>query len=248
MNDTVRRIKRIEQDFANRDEPFDDIEFPEERLLKELPHNSMEDRAKIVSIFATLDYNRNAGQLVDNIIELHDRQPNFFDAWKIHKSENVLEQVFEDIGFRYPSRDSSGWHKNNQILRENYSGKWTELLLTAKADAEGLVELLRDEEFLYLKGDKIAPMYARFIDQYVAPMDNLWVLEIPVDTHIRRLSLDLFDDWVNVTTDDDIREVWMDRANKYGIERHVVDGALWQIGNNWDDWGEGYWDSLDQKV
>lgn len=29
-------------------------------------------------------------------------------------------------------------------------------------------------------------------------------------------------------------------GNKWG----AVDGALWHIGNKWDDWGEDYWDSL----
>lgn len=241
---TTEIIRQIERDFKKQNGPFMSVEFPEQRLLDELPHTTMEDRARLVSAFCTFDYNRNANQLVDNLIELHDQAEILFDAY-YSPTEDELSGFFEDIGFRYPNRDSRAWSRNCEILQDEYNSQWTELLLSVSADAPSLVERLRDDDFLYLKGSKIAPMYARIIDDEVAPLSDVWDLEIPVDTHIRRLSKDLFslspgDD----TTDDEIREIWRRYAMKKDIDRHVVDGGLWQIGNNWDDWGKDYWERL----
>lgn len=237
----TEKVETISTDFAEQNEPFDDVTFPEERLLSALPHGSMEGRAILASIFATFDYNRDANRLVDNLIELHQEDAKMFDARHVN-GEKELEYYFEDIGFRYPSRDAHAWAKNCEILRNKYSGKWTELLLSVGADAPTLVERLNDDDFLCMKGVKIAPMYARIVDDEVAPLSNVWDLEIPVDTHIRRLSQDLFD--APDMSDDVIRQEWRGLAVEADIDRQVVDGGLWHIGNKWDEWGEDYWRKL----
>ncbi len=238
---TTEMIRQIERDFKQCNGPFESIEFPEQRLLDELPHATMEDRARLVSAFCTFDYNRNANQLVDNLIEFHDQAEILFDAY-YSPTEDEIHGFFEDIGFRYPNRDARAWSRNCEILQDEYNSQWTELLLSVSADATSLVERLRDDDFLYLKGDKIAPMYARIIDDEVAPLTNVWDLEIPVDTHIARLSRDLFDE--PDMSHDLIRQEWRGLAIEADINRQVVDGALWMIGNNWEDWGKQYWNSL----
>lgn len=46
-------------------------------------------------------------------------------------------------------------------------------------------------------------------------------------------------------SDDEIREKWREvRHSMDNISLHVVDGALWQIGNNW---GEQYWKNIKQN-
>jgi hypothetical protein len=245
------KVETISTDFSEQNEPFDDVTFPEERLLSEVTDRiapdgetvslSMEDRAKLVSAFATFDYNRDANQLVDNLLDFQEHCSELFDSWKVN-SEGELQAHFENIGFRYPSRDAHAWATNCEILRHKYHGKWTELFLDVGADAEALVERLEDDDFLCLKGVKIAPMYARIINDDVCELSSLWDLEIPVDTHIRRLSLDLFD--APDKDDDWIRQEWRGLAVEADIDRQVVDGALWHIGNKWNDWGEDYWNSL----
>ena len=247
----TEKVETISTDFAEQNEPFDDVTFPEERLLSEVADRiapdgetaslSMEDRAKLVSAFATFDYNRDANQLVDNLLDFQEHCPELFDAWKVN-GEGELQTHFENIGFRYPSRDAHAWATNCEILRHKYHGEWTELLLSVGADAPALVERLNDDDFLCIKGVKIAPMYARIINDDVAPLSNVWDLEIPVDTHIRRLSQDLFD--APDMDDEIIRREWRGLAVEADIDRQVVDGALWHIGNKWNDWGEDYWDSL----
>jgi hypothetical protein len=237
----VTAVRQIEQDFTNRTRPFDDVQFPEERFLEEVSHSSLEDRARLVSAFATFDYNRNASQLVDNLIELYDRYHRVtFDPWSVtgsNSDEEWLQTEFEDIGFRYPNRDGRAWHKNCEILREQYSGKWTELYLTVGADAVELVEQIRDDGFLVLGGVKVAPMYARIIDNHVCRLSNVWELDIPVDTWIRKISQEIVDESM---TDDEIREWWRMTCSSTDVDRHIIDGALWLIGNNMNDWGEDY--------
>ena len=244
----IEKIKRIEADFENKAGPFADVTFPEERLLDTVGADislSMEDRLSLVSAFATFDYNRDANQLVDNLLDLHEEDPKMFNAWHVN-GEKELEYYFEEIGFRYPSRDAHAWATNCEILRNKYHGRWSELLLSVGCDAETLVERLNGDDFLFLKGVKIAPMYARIIDDEVCDLDNLWALNIPVDTHIRRLSNDLFERFEgDDSTDDEIREIWHIYGERYDINRHVIDGALWHIGNKWDEWGEEYWEKVE---
>lgn len=85
-------------------------------------------------------------------------------------------------------------------------------------------------------------MYARIVNDNVAELTNMWHLEIPVDTHIRRLSKALF--LQPEMSDDEIRVRWRHVAQSHDITRHVVDGALWHIGNKWDEWGEDYWNEV----
>ena len=239
--DTIKAVTQIQHDFKNQQPPFDGIEFPEKRLLDELLLDGREDKLRAISLFATLDYNRNANQLVDKILEICDT--NLLNPSYVAANQDRVAEVFEDISFRYSNRDANGWYTNCQIIADKYNGKWIELLLDTGLDAPRLVKQLNDDGFLYLKGKKIAPMYARIINDEVAPMDDVWELDIPVDTHIRRLSQDLFDSGEDMS-DDMIRNEWRGLAIETDISRHIVDGALWQIGNNWESWGKEYWCSL----
>lgn len=242
---TTQAIRTIEEDFENGAGPFSDVTFPEERLLDEIPHTTKEGKLRVISAFATFDYNRDANQLVDNLIELYETDPYKFKPSSVPlvEYEDELAEIFSEIGFRYPSRDAHAWCKNSAIICEQYNGRWTELLLETGCDAPTLVERLSDDDFNCLKGVKIAPMYARIIDDEVCDLSGVWDLDIPVDTHIRKLSHDLFSDDLS---DDMIREEWRGLAIETDISRHVVDGALWHIGNQWDNWGEDYWTEVTQ--
>lgn len=244
--DTIPKIKRIEQDFTEQNEPFDDVQFPEERLLSQIKvmigdtdepvSLSMEDRLRLVSAFATFDYNRDANQLVDNLLELQANYNQFFDAWNVN-TEGELEYAFEEIGFRYPSRDAHAWATNCEILRHKYHGKWHELLMDTGLDAPSLIERLSSDDFLVLKGVKVGPMYARIVSDEVAELNKLWELDIPVDTWVRKISQEIFQEDLS---DDEIRDRWYFYGIQNDISRHIVDGALWQAGNNLDEWGADY--------
>lgn len=248
MSRPAEVARQLEHDFTFDVSPFDEVEFPEERLLREVDNSTewrltAEDKLAVVSLFATLDYNRNANQLVDKLLEAIDHSGvNILNPHEVSTAETAVQTIFDEIPTRYPSTDASGWVNNCCIIVDMYNGMWTEFLLSTNCDAPTLVERLESDDFKYLKGDKIAPMYARIIHDEVCHLTSIWETEIPVDAHIRRLSRDLFD---SPDMDDDmIRREWRVLAQDAEIERHVVDGALWQIGNNWNEWGEDYWEEV----
>lgn len=233
-------VTRIERDFQERKPPFDGVTFPEERLLDEVLNDyepTKEEELVFVSMFATFDYNRDANQLVDNIIELWEERWWVFSPVTAAGAVDELASEFKKIGFRYPNRDAKAWSKNCSIITEKYAGQWTDLLLDTGCDAPTLVERLNEDDFNCVKGVKIAPMYARIINDEIAPMSNLWELDIPVDTWIRKISKELFREDLE---DDQIRDRWRIISEENDIERQIVDAALWQIGNNLDEWGKEY--------
>lgn len=248
--DAIEKVEQINDDFVNKNGPFADVTFPEERLLDEIECNSKEDALGLISMFASFDYNRDANQLVDNIIELREEygkpftRAYFISSYHpdiVHRKS--VSEVFEEIGFRYPNRDAKAWKKNCEIIHEQYNNSWSELLLETGCDALNLVEQLEEDGFHVLKGDKVAPMYCRIIDDYIAPMEGLWLLDIPTDTHIIRLTEDLTGEEMSK---DDIRAWWNVVAAQIDLELHTIDGGLWLIGSEWDDWGEEYWNSFDE--
>lgn len=242
----MNEIQRIHDDFTERRDPFDDEMFPEEQLLEEVePHNEYE-KAMLLTAFCTLDYNRDATQLKDNLVELYNESPVWFAPKTLTNptsgyTQNDLPDLMESIGFRYKNRDARGLWKNYQIISDKY-GTVQEMIRQSDSDAVQFVNRLEVDGFLYLKGDKLAPFYTRVISKNIMEMDKVWMLDIPVDTHIRRLSKDLFD--MPDASDDDIRWRWRAYGESMDISPAVVDGALWLIGNRWDDWGEDYWEQL----
>lgn len=241
-------LTRLEQDFKQGNGPFADVQFPEERLLDELLLDTDEDKLQAISLFATLDYNRDANQLVDKILEIRDS--HLLDPEYVASNEARVREVFDDVAFRYRNRDADAWLKNCRIITEKYDGEWSNLVADVGFNAPTLVARLNSDGFSVLKGVKVAPMYARIISDDVVALDNLWELDIPVDTHIRRLSKDLFCSENEVfrlgpePSDDDIRGAWRVVAEKHDVDRAIVDGAMWHIGNQWDNWGENYWNEV----
>ena len=232
-------LEKIQSDFANAEGPFSNKEelLPERDVLEKVPK---QDHLAVLSYGVMLDYNRNASQLWDNILELYEREPAYFEP----QSNKFLplkpmQELFEDIGFRYHHRDAKGWRENSQILNEEFGGSWSRLLKEAEYDAETLAEFIEDAGFKYLKGEKLKPFYCKVVHENITELDNIWTLDIPVDVHIRRLTQDLAGE--EELTDDEIRAYWRERGREEDIDPMVVDGALWLIGNNWDDWGKVYW-------
>ena len=246
MNFNTDVVRRIERDFEQATGPFSDKEelLPERAALEEV---DLDDTCNFLSFGVSLDYNRSANQLWDNCLELYEVEDgygtNYFDPEDVVELElDELQAVFRSIGFRYGNRDAKGWMKNSQILVDEFDGSWAGVIEKAKArhGAPSLVELLNDHNFMFIKGVKLAPFYAKVVHENITSLDNVWDLDIPVDVHIRRLTEKLTD----VSDDDEVREFWKQVGRDHDIEPMVVDGALWIIGNQWDDWGESYWEEV----
>ena len=248
MNVNTHAIRQIEQDFVEAEGPFSDKEelLPERAAMEQV---SNEDMVNFLSYGVSLDYNRSAGQLWDNCLELYEVDDgygtNYFDPEDVVKLElEELRAVFKSIGFRYGNRDARGWMKNSQILVDEFNGSWAYLIEEAKVldGAPSIVELLNEHNFMFIKGKKLAPFYAKVVHENITSMKNIWELDIPVDVHIRRLTHKLASD--DSLSDDEIRNLWQDLGRRENIEPMVVDGGLWIIGNQWDDWGDDYWEQV----
>lgn len=238
------RIAKLAEDFDNERGPFSMDNFPEARLVERLGD---EGKANYLSLFCTLDYNRSVDQLVDNIFELAEVDDGYGTDYfepedVVQVPEDEMKSVFTSIGFRYGNRDAMGWRENCETINNQFYGDWSNLHEQVSYNAPRLVKAMRKLDLKFIKGKKLAPFYARVVNDYVHPLDDVWKLDIPVDVHIRRLSRDLFDE--PEMNDDTIRAMWRDLGVKHDISPAIVDGALWQIGYSWDDWGEDYWEAL----
>jgi hypothetical protein len=83
-------------------------------------------------------------------------------------------------------------------------------------------------------------MYCRIINDKVTELDKLWELDIPVDTWVRKISKELFEGEDEDLSDDDLRDRWYLYGVSNSVDKHVVDGGIWQIGNNLNEWGGDY--------
>jgi hypothetical protein len=235
------KIEKINSDFENSKAGFDKTKFPEKRLSRKLGEDK---KLEYLTVFVMWDYNRSVDQLVENIIEIYNNDKNFFEVENVVENMTIedLKNITNKVKTRYNNRDAEYYYDNVSIIYEEYNKDWENLLKTTNYDAKRLVEELREKNFKTLSGDKLAPFYARVINDEYKELENLWELEIPVDTHIRRLSKDLFDK--ENMSDDQIRQKWREIGEKLDISPHIIDGGLWQVGYDWDDWGKEYWRKL----
>lgn len=241
MNE-IDAVTQLNEDFTNQRQPFDGATLPEQWALDQI--DPLHD-LRFLSYGVSLDYNRSADQLWDNCVELYESEhgPEVFDPNRVVEdySPDELAEVFGDIGFRYRNRDAQGWYDNSQILVEDFDGSWWKFVKHSGFDAPRLTRMLDDFGFKYLKGAKLAPFYAKVVDASVVDLERVWQLDIPVDTHIRRLTQDL----VHGDMDDDaIRNFWKQYGRSNDIDPMAVDTALWLVGNQWNEWGEDYWEEI----
>jgi len=194
-------------------------------------------------MFCMLDYNRAVDNLVANMKELAERNSTriFYPPAVVGINRDELQAEFKEIGFRYGNRDAKGFQQNSTIVTNEFGGSWQKVHAAAGYDAPTLVKILRDEDFKFIKGKKLAPFYARVVNDYVHPLDNVWQLDIPVDTWIRKLTQELLEQDM---TDDEIREHWRQTGTELDISPAIVDGAMWIMGYSWDDWGREYFTEL----
>lgn len=234
-------IFKIKNDFEDNKQGFNKNKFPEKRLT-----NKLGDRYKLeyLSTFVMWDYNRSVDNLVENIIKIYNKNKQFFDVEYVlnNLSEKDIKETTNNINTRFKNRDAKYYYENVNTIGNKYNKDWNNLLKESDYNALKLVNELRSSNFKTLKGDKLAPFYARVINDEYTELDGLWELNIPVDTHIRRLSKDLFDK-KNIT-DDEIRNKWKEIGEELNLPVYIIDGALWQIGYEWEDWGEEYWNNL----
>lgn len=237
-NSMVQAIQTIEQDFIGQNGPFADATLPEAEAIEQ----TCAPITEFLTLGVTLDYNRDATRLWANMVELSVREPNMFHAHDVAEMDlSEMQALFADIGFRYPNRDAKAWYDNCQVIVEKFNGSWSDFIRTSGYDAVKLAEVIQYHGIKYLQGDKLCPFYVKIVDAHIHDLENVWQLDIPVDVHIRRLTQRFVGKEIS---DDEIRTFWHEYGRENDISAMTVDTALWLIGNNWDDWGEDYFDTV----
>lgn len=227
-------------DIQSNDTRFGLSQLPEGKVFNGLRHDVSE--LSMLSYGTSLDYNRRADTLWDNMIFAGRNFPSLFDPDTVVRfGEDGVSKFIDRARTRYPSKDAHIWFENSKIISRKYDGTWWSFLDAHEFDGPSVRRALNDDEFLFLKGDKLAPFWLKLVDRYIHNIDNLHVLEIPVDTHVRTLTHDLVGAEI---TDDSIREFWRESCEDAGVDMMQVDTALWLVGNNWGEWGEEYWKTI----
>lgn len=89
-------------------------------------------------------------------------------------NEDYIKNITKEVNTRYPNRDAEAYFYNCNLIYENYNNDWENLLEETKYSAPRLVDELKDKGFKMLKGDKLAPFYARVLNDEYKELDNLW--------------------------------------------------------------------------
>ena len=243
-------LDEIAFDHRDGEGPFEGLKPPEQIALEEI--DDPEIALRFLTFGCALDYARPADRHWETMLDIAQEMSWAYDPYIASRvGEGVLEMCFASSGIRFWGNDSDTWHTIATSLADNYDGWVTHFLDSVDWDAEKLVDHLQDsstEPYPYLQGDKIAPMYAIMIDEYVRELSNMDTVSIPVDVQIEKVTVSMIPEFGQGEQEfrrRRIREFWSEIAERHGISLYRIDEALWQIGRFWDEWGKEY---LQQKV
>ena len=230
-------IERIHDDYLSWTPPFERKQLPEKEAMEGISRG--EPRARYLTFTVALNYNRDARRLWETTRRLWDEESWLFNPRSLvveYDRPNVVD-VFERNGIRYWRRDAATWYQVASTLVESYRGSVLSLVASVECDAVQLLQRVRTEEFPFLGGEKIGPLWCRLLHEDVVRLDRIGEIPIPVDVHVRRVSGEL----VGVfESDDDVREFWDEFCALSGFDPVLVDQPLWLIGTHWDEWGREY--------
>lgn len=239
-------VQQIHDDYADRRPPFDGVRFPEDDTLEILEPESVEQTARILTFGSSINYNRNTTDLWEKLTRIGERTDNdAYDPNWIVSNPQQVEQIFETIRTRYPNRDANYWLANAQALVEHHDGR-IDQLVSEHRSADAIIDHVNRHQYKGVSGDKIAPMWVRYVHEYAYPVENLDTLPIPVDVHVKRLTERL----TNTTFDDNtnVQACWDDLCEPTNTSPIEIGKPIWLIGKHWNDWGKDYFDSITPRT
>lgn len=239
--DLARVVTEIVTDYENWDDPFERDMLPEKQAIVGI--DDPEERSRYLTLVVSIDYQRNAERLWQKTRKLWDEEQWIFRPEELVRRRDFDELVslFEEHSMRFGKADAEIWYQNAETLCRQYDGSPLNLFEKHDFDAPSILNAVRStSDFTYLGGEKIGPLWMRLIHEDVHSLSNITEIDIPVDTHIRRVTERL----LNVDhSDEEIRSIWMEFCRDTGLDPVKVDQPLWLIGAHWDEWGEDYLES-----
>jgi hypothetical protein len=229
-------LARIVTDYEAIEPPFEAGMLPERAAITTI--DETEDRALFSTLTVALDYQRSSEQLWTKTRELWHSEPWIYDPDEVVARRQELSALFEEWGMRYGQQDADIWYQNATVLHRTYDDSPLVLFERHEYDAPRILDAVRSgAEFTYLGGDKIGPLWLRFIHEDVQPLANITDVWMPIDTHIQTVSRPLLGGDYPVG---DLRTFWTAFCHDRGFDPVGVDQPLWLIGTHWDEWGREY--------
>lgn len=230
----MHRAKIIAEDYENGNGPFADVSLPEHEVAEKVAD---EDKLAFFTFSSMLNYNRNSRDHWSKMLELYQDHPRIFNE---HVPSSELADLFDEYGVRYPNRDAETWAENFCKFNCEYDG------IDEFISGKTALEIREDvDEFTFLGGNKLAPLWIRIVHELCQPVPGIEELEIPVDVHIRRVSEKLMGPAEN---DDIIRARWKAVMKSMEGSPVLIDKPLWLIGNYYSEWGKEYVNSLTSRA
>ena len=182
-------------------------EMPEDALPEEVEKRSLE-HIRFITMVVALDYMRDANELWQNARETYaDPGTRYlFDPGEFSedmlcgaKFNKVKDDMQEHKLSKKPTKDAKTWITNAISLKRDWGSDPREIFERNGWDAVKILECIRDAKnpedhkpaFLYLKGDKIGPLWIRMLRDSVGleEFKNLENVPMPVDIHVARATL-----------------------------------------------------------
>lgn len=232
------------------------MEMPEDAPPKGVEKGSLE-HIRFITMVVALDYQRDANALWQNARDTYADQGThyLFDpeeftedmlcGAKFNKVKNDMQKYKLS---KKPKKDAGIWITNAISLKRDWGSNPRKIFERNGWDAVKILECIRNAKnpkgnssaFLYLKGDKIGPLWIRMLRDSpgMREFKNLESVPMPVDIHVARATLAC-----GVVTGSTegfrlgsikglIRNAWKDSMEGSENIPLDVDEALWHLSNH----------------
>lgn len=244
-------IKSLLEDHQENNPPYDQTRGELGKAVEKI--ETAKNEALFKTLTTALNYQRPASPHYATFGELWDKEQWLFRPETIIKQKEIedIVEVFEESGVRFPRKDAEIWYDLSLKLYEDYDSNPLNIFAEADYDFEQVEEIIRDntlnkgymsKDFPYLRGQKIRPLWLRFMKPLVPEGIGYENTEVAVDTHIIEITNRLCDtEYENKQEDkEQIREFWQKACEAHGINPIRLDVALWYINRDWEKWGKEY--------
>jgi hypothetical protein len=160
-----------------------------------------------LTLTVSIDYQRDAPELWKSSRKTYeDPETRYLFSPKEIQSTTIAKNIqdMQRHGLsKKPTKDAWIWRTNSLTFQKKWSGDPVNFLADCKFDAPTVLNRLRNDthfdgyrlspDYLYLKGNKIAPLWLRMLrdNAGVDTLVNMDQIPVPVDVHVARATLAL---------------------------------------------------------
>jgi len=228
------------KDYSEKKGVFEKFKFPPEYNLPKGMEQGSEEQLLYLTLTVALDYIRDAEKLWEQSYKvwLNPNQKWIFNPKKVNeRGLDALIDLFTKIKDQRPNKDAKIWFTICKKLLE-FNGSVKELLRYLDFDAVKISKYLdsNKEDFPYLNGYKIKPLWLRIINDTVGiKLKRIEEIPLPIDVHTARMTLKLiFNENFNGEITENLRkriqDVWKFILKDTEIYPLELDEPLWLLG------------------